>query len=509
MMDFAMEETMDIRNIKDLDMAAFFTEVGKPLAKAKTIKETLDILMYQVGRIFQPVNWSLLLKEPKTGDMIFTVVVGTNKEKLQGLRIPKGEGIVGHIMNSGESMIVHNVDEDERFSERVDEVTGFKTQSIIGVPLKTDEKIFGVIELINKISGANFTEVEMHLLSSIAEYAAIAIERSYYNQALKKMALTDALTGLKNSVSFERTLKNKIEMMKRYNVLCAMLFIDISGFNEINDRYGYPTGDRLLKGVAKLINATFRSVDEVFRYKGDKFAVIMPLTNLDSAEQAKSRFLEKLKAVRFLEEKISVSAEVSIRFVDANIYHELNALTRKRKRERLSQSDPLPSGSQDKAQDVELNEKKAVAPDLPTGELPLEDDFDLTDASDIHNMENNLQSMLSEEDEAQKDENGDRDKVKFEYKEVTLSGEFRHINRYGQGYVTVVKLSVQGVCFRTLRQSNLRPGDMLDLTFTLDDSRQSLIERKVTVASVEDRLVEGVFYNPPPYDKNLGFYLMG
>ena len=57
-------------------------------------------------------------------------------------------------------------------------------------------------------------------------------------------------------------------MMKRYNVLSAMLFIDISRFSAINDRYGYPSGDRLLRGVAKLIHASFRSVDEVFRIKG-------------------------------------------------------------------------------------------------------------------------------------------------------------------------------------------------------------------------------------------------
>ena len=502
-----MEELMDILKLNDLDTAAFFTEVGKPLAKAKTIKETLDVLMYQVGCIFQPVNWSLLLKEPKTGNMIFTVVVGANKEKLQGVRIPKGEGIVGHIMDSGESIIVQNVNEDKRFSERMDEATGFKTQSIIGVPLKADEKIFGVIELINKISGDNFTEVEMHLLSSIAEYAAIAIERSYYNQALKKMALTDALTGLKNSLSFERTLKNKIEMMKRYNVLSAMLFIDISRFSAINDRYGYPSGDRLLRGVAKLIHASFRSVDEVFRYKGDKFAVIMPLTNLDSAEQAKERFLKKLKSARFLDDKITISAEVSIRFVDANVYHELNALTRKRKS--MASLDNLSrQAMENQARKSNALTEKSDLPELLVGELSLDEDLSCVDESDIQNIENNLHPMLSEEGRAQQKEDEAQNKIKFEYRDVTLSGEYRHITRYGQGYITIVKLSIKGVCFKTLRQNNLSSGDMLDITFTLDDSRQSLIERKVTVESVDGQLIEANYYNPPPYDKNLGFYLM-
>ena len=93
--------------------------------------------------------------------------------------------------------------------------------------------------------------------------------------------------------------------------------------------------------------------------------------------------------------------------------------------------------------------------------------------------------MLSEEGKAQKKEDEAQNKIKFEYRDVTLSGEYRHITRYGQGYITIVKLSIKGVCFKTLRQNNLSSGDMLDITFTLDDSRQSLIERKVTVKSVD------------------------
>ena len=61
------------------EKVSFFIELGKPLARAKTIKETIGVVMYQVGKIFQPVNWSLLLKDSKSGSLTFSVVIGKNK----------------------------------------------------------------------------------------------------------------------------------------------------------------------------------------------------------------------------------------------------------------------------------------------------------------------------------------------------------------------------------------------------------------------------------------------
>jgi two-component system cell cycle response regulator len=122
--------------------------------------------MYQIGDIFQPENWSLLLNDSKTDEMVFTIVVGNNQAELKGMRLPRGKGIEGHIASTGQSLIVDDVEHDRRFDINVDKQTGFKTKSIIGVPLITGNKIFGVIELINKISGENFTAIQLVMKSS-------------------------------------------------------------------------------------------------------------------------------------------------------------------------------------------------------------------------------------------------------------------------------------------------------------------------------------------------------
>ncbi|MBF0203079.1 MAG: sensor domain-containing diguanylate cyclase [Desulfamplus sp.] len=458
---------MDKDIVQRINNASFFLEIGKPLAKAKTIKETLQVLMYQVGTIFQPMNWSLLLKDPQSGDMIFTVVVGSSKEKLQGVRIPKGEGIAGHILSTGESLIVENVEEDKRFSIRIDESTGFKTKSIIGVPLRTDDKIFGVIELVNKISGRNFTLFELNLLNTIAEYAAIAIERSYYNQALKKIALTDSLTGLKNRNSFERTLNNRVEMLKRYGVISSILIIDIKDFKLINEKYGHASGDQLLKDFALMLRNMVRAVDDIFRYRGDKFTVIMPQTSLDKAEQAKLRILDKLASEAFLNNKVKLEVTVGIRLVD--------------------------DGTQKEILDF-VNKKTPFVSSVVQDE-------------DVERMESNLKPLLDEEEIIEAEEVAEQRKTYS--KDVMLPGDYTHYNSNDHGHITVKKISMKGVEFETMRQQHkIAPDDILDITFTLDDSKSSLIKRRVRIDSVQEKYIQAQFYNPPPYDKNLGFYFM-
>jgi len=277
------------------DKISFFVELGKPLSKAKTIKDTIDTVMYQVGKIFQPVNWSLLLKDSKSDNMIFSVVIGNNKDKLQGRKLPKGEGIAGHIFTTGEPLIIQKVDNDKRFSQRVDKYTGFTTTSIIGVPLKTDKAIFGVIELINKIGGNNFTSVELKILSSIAEYAAIAIERSYYNQALKKIAFFDSLTGLKNKNSFNQALSTRINIFERYKTTSTMLFINIVNFRQINKNKGHQAGERLLIKLSNILKQSVRKVDEIFRYEADQFIILMPQAEVTDATKIKNRIYNQIE----------------------------------------------------------------------------------------------------------------------------------------------------------------------------------------------------------------------
>ncbi len=259
--------------------------------------------MDKIGAIFAPLNWSLLLKDKRTGQLYFKIVVGASADKLRGKHVPKGKGIANWIAESGQSVIIEDVKKDSRFNDYFDKLTGFETKSIIGVPLKTESKVFGVIELVNKLNGNNFTPYELNVLRLIADFAAIAIGRVYYYRALKKMATIDPLTKVGNRRVFERVFQKEVARCKRYGGEVSLLMLDINDFKKINDQFGHSAGDIVLRNLASILKDSIRRVDIVARYGGDEFVVLMPNTTLDKAKKVKNRIERKI-------EKYNKSGEV-------------------------------------------------------------------------------------------------------------------------------------------------------------------------------------------------------
>jgi len=441
-------------------------ELGKPLSKAKNIKEVLDIVMYQVGCIFQPMNWSILLKDPKTDDMIFSVVVGTSKKKLQGAKLPKGEGIAGHIMETGESLIIKDVTKDERFSTRVDKHSGFETRSIIGTPLKTDDKIFGVIELINRINDDSFTDQDLNILSAIGEYAAIAIERSYYNQALTNLATKDSLTGLKNRWSFERAVSDKNEVLKRFGTIFSMLIINIDGLDTVDEHGNGPSRESIIKELAAILTETKRREDDIFRHGENTFIMLLPQTYTDGAEIAKDRILKAFSQTSAIKHQIPVELDIYPHTVSAE-----------------------DSGSL----------KHIAARNLSKSKQP--EDKEET----VAEIEDSLQDLLEEE---RLKETITNPKDKGFGKSVSLHGKFIRLKTKESGHINIEQLSLKAIGFRISKSNRIQVNDFLDIHFILDDKNKSLVERRTVVRTIKGNYIDADFFNPPPYAKNLGFYLM-
>lgn len=275
--------------IEDLVKLSYFTEIGKAIASASTINAVLSRVMEKIGEIFAPQNWSLLLLDRKRNELYFKVVIGIDAQLLKDVRVPVGQGITGWVAATGQSAIVEDVAKDPRFYDKIDKLTSFSTRSIIAVPVKTDRSLLGVIELINKLDGESFSALELKLLSTIADFAAIAIEKAYYYRALKRIAEIDPLTGIHNRRSFQRVFYREVERCKRYKQPMSLLMMDIDKFKQINDRFGHVAGDKVLKTFAEILEASVRGVDYVVRYGGDEFLVLMPNTNKEAAETVRSR----------------------------------------------------------------------------------------------------------------------------------------------------------------------------------------------------------------------------
>jgi diguanylate cyclase (GGDEF)-like protein len=319
--------------VDDLVRLSFFADIGKAITSSLTVRETVSAVMEQIGRIFAPANWSFFLRNHRTGELRFAKVVGSGVEELEGRVLPRGSGVAGWIAETGETVIIEDVSRDKRFNPEMDRITGFTTHSIIGVPLKSRGKIFGVIELINKIDGGQFTPLELNLLQTIADYAAIAIEKQYYFRALKRMANVDSLTGLYNRRVLMRHLEKEIEKTKRDGSCFSLMLMDVDRFKRINDRYGHSVGDKVLERISDILRHVTRKADVLSRFGGDEFIILLRGARREHAEKLKDRIEAALKDDnRTAEIPVSLSfgihesgrenAEEALDFVDRSMYRD-------------------------------------------------------------------------------------------------------------------------------------------------------------------------------------------
>jgi diguanylate cyclase (GGDEF)-like protein len=289
-----------------------YNEIGKTLTSTLEIREILKKIMETIGDYFRPTNWSLLLLDESTNELRFEVAVGKVSESIKDIRIKKGEGIAGWVALHGEPVLVSDVRKDPRFSRTVDKVSNFATESIIAVPMKIKDKVLGVIELINKEEFNPLSKRDLEVLTTVADYAAIALENSRNYQRIQELTITDDISGLYNSRYLHQIIKNEIDTYERYHNPFSIIFFDLDLFKQVNDTYGHLVGSQMLHKVAKVISKIIRKVDLAVRYGGDEFVIVLPQANKNQAHAAAKRLRHAINAeVYFAEEGFNIRITAS------------------------------------------------------------------------------------------------------------------------------------------------------------------------------------------------------
>jgi diguanylate cyclase (GGDEF)-like protein len=289
-----MAENSSAPDMDDLIRLSVFSAIGTSIVGERSIRGVLDRVMEHIGSFFGPLNCSILLVDATQGDLVFARVAGHAADLLKGMRVPLEEGVASWVAQRGTSAIIEKPSEDPRWSDRIDKLTGFTTDSIIAVPLRSGDKVFGVIELLNRLDGEPFSAFDMRVLSTIADFAAIGVEKAYYLAEAKRVSERDALTGALNRRGLSRAVDRESARRARYGGDLSVVLADVDHFKAINDTYGHAAGDEVLKAVARILAGAIREADSVARYGGDEFLVLMPATGPEDAEIARTRLGEVL-----------------------------------------------------------------------------------------------------------------------------------------------------------------------------------------------------------------------
>jgi len=170
--------TERIRRLKSrLGELAFLHETSQLLTATLDLDDVLHALMSQVRDYFEVEAVSVALLDEDEEELAFRVAIGEASEAVTGLRLAVGEGIAGWVVQEGETVLISDAYTDSRFYADVDQKTGFETETVLAVPIKTDDQTIGAIEVMNP-RGGSFDESAPQLLTQVANQAAAAIRNA-------------------------------------------------------------------------------------------------------------------------------------------------------------------------------------------------------------------------------------------------------------------------------------------------------------------------------------------
>ncbi|MEO0226249.1 MAG: diguanylate cyclase [candidate division WOR-3 bacterium] len=258
-------------------------EIAKALNSSLDPKEIFNIIIKKTADLVKAEAWSVLLVDENTGELVFEAAAGEAADRLKGMRIKIGQGVAGWVAQRGIPLIVPDVSKDPRFFPGIDRQTKFKTKSILCVPLKSREKVIGIVEVINKIGAENFDQDDLNIFETMIEHATIALQNASLYRQIEHMTVIDDLTKLYNARFCNLYLDRLFIQKGDANQPISLIFLDIDHFKYVNDNFGHLVGSETLKVVGDRIRNSIRKDDVCIRFGGDEYIVILPRTTKKAA----------------------------------------------------------------------------------------------------------------------------------------------------------------------------------------------------------------------------------
>jgi len=145
----------------------------------------------------------------------------------------------------------------------------------LSVAMRASGTVIGVLHLVRS-QGAPLTDDDRKLAELVAAEAAAAIQNARLYEQTQRLATTDPLTGLANHRFFRDSLTMEIARANRLGYALGLLMIDVDNFKRVNDTFGHPVGDEVLRDIARVLGTNLRQTDVAARYGGEEFAIILP-----------------------------------------------------------------------------------------------------------------------------------------------------------------------------------------------------------------------------------------
>lgn len=277
------------------EFAAFY-RLSKKLSSTIKLDEILDIAITSGKAIVDYDMAAFILKE-NGENLKIAEAKGYKAAELKDKLFKPDESIVGWVIKNGKPLTFSD------FQNRNRNISVFPGQSLsvrslLCLPLPAKDDTIGALLIASKKENF-FSPYETKIFEMIAAHAAVQIANAMMYQQMEKMATTDGLTGLFNHRYFQERLASEINRSERYQEKLSLILVDIDHFKKVNDTYGHPAGDKILKGVANILSSSIRTVDVAARYGGEEFAVILVNTDGRGAKETAERIRKTMENGKF------------------------------------------------------------------------------------------------------------------------------------------------------------------------------------------------------------------
>jgi diguanylate cyclase (GGDEF)-like protein len=221
-------------------------------------------------------NIAIGVHEPEARVVRTLFARGADAHLYRDLVLEDTSGMAGWVLEHGQAVQIPHTIDDSRYlhvgPQPVD-------SSAIFAPLRYRDRIEGILFLERLAPEEPFSDEEFELLQLFAGHVSIALQNAQVHQAMEIRAQTDSLTGLKNQGTFREALELAVARRTPF----SLLIVDLDEFKRFNDSRGHEAGNVLLADISAALRRSCRDTDEVYRYGGDEFALILPVTDEDGA----------------------------------------------------------------------------------------------------------------------------------------------------------------------------------------------------------------------------------
>lgn len=294
-----------------------FLEAFNLLAEARTIEQASERLLEAARRVADQELAAVVLVEPGSDSLRVAALHAPEDlgPKLEGAAVPHdGQNLVSSAVRLGQTLPVAPVPEGaESPAARVfGPAWPVPLRSVKVVPIRHRTESIGALVLGTRKRARELDRDAVRILEAVAAQSAMSVVNAHLFEEVQRRATTDGLTGLVNHRRFQELLEEALARSHRFRRPVSVLMIDADHFKSINDTFGHPVGDLVLRRIAERLTAEARQTDVVARYGGEEFVMILEGTDADGARAMGDRIRERLQAERIEGEFGKLSVTVSV-----------------------------------------------------------------------------------------------------------------------------------------------------------------------------------------------------